>query len=179
MSKPNAAPMSQTPVPGAVLKLLEGVRARAEKAGVFGAITVDSAKSRVCCRAANSAEPAEYRVDVQEGKLWVSMVTANRWLSQSIEADLMHTGDKIPELLDEELVDQGYDVKGAASKGLRTTFEHFRSDDKLFTFRSPLPIMIAQADAPASIDAASQWLLAYEACFRRLGDMDAGSGEDE
>lgn len=151
---------------------------RAEKAGVFGAITLDAANGRLACRAAASAEPAEYRLDVQQGRWWVSLVTANRWLSQSIEQDLVHTGDKIPELVDEELADQGWDVKAASARGWRTTFEHFRSEDKLFTFRTPLPIEPAQTGAPASIDAAAQHLLAYEACFRRLGDMEA-DGEDE
>lgn len=147
-----------------------------EGTGEFGKVTLEN--GRLACRAANSAEPAEYRIDIQQDKLWVSLVTANRWLSQSIEQDLVHTGDKIPELLDEELADQGYDVRAAAARGLKTTFEHFRSEDKLFTFRSPLPFAIDQAGAPGSVDAASQWLLAYEACFRRLGDMDAGNDEE-
>ena len=181
---PTSGPAAQ-PVHAAVSKLLDAVRGRAERAGVFGPVTIDPSRALLACKAANAAEPAEYRLDVQAdragaARVWVSLVTANRWLSQSIEADLVHTGDKIPELLDEELVEQDYDVKGAAAKGLKTTFEHFRSEDKLFTFRSELPFAIEQSGEPSSIDAASKWLLAYEACFRRLGDMDAGDeGEGE
>ncbi|MFN7022207.1 MAG: hypothetical protein ACK4WH_12895 [Phycisphaerales bacterium] len=167
---PNATPTAS------ISNLLEAVRRRAEAAGVFGSVSLSG--GRLACRAANSAEPAEYRVDVQDGRLWVSLVTDNRWLSQSIEQDLVHTGDKIPELLDEELVDLGFDVKAAAARGWTTTFEHFRSADKLFTFRTPLPIDLNAADSAASIDTATQHLMAYEACFRRLGDMDSG-GEDE
>ncbi|MCC6322546.1 MAG: hypothetical protein IT438_14050 [Phycisphaerales bacterium] len=172
MTQPKVSNAPTSAAMPAVWSLLEAVCARAEKAGVFGKVTLDS--GRLACRAANSAEPAEYRIDVQDGKLWVSLVTNNRWLSQSIEQDLVHTGDKIPELVDEELADVGFDVKAAAARGWKTTFEHFRSEDKLFTFRTPLPIALADAGNPASIEAAAQHLLAYEACFRRLGDMDAG-----
>jgi len=120
------------------------------------------------CAAKNSAEAAEYRLFEEAGKVWVSLVTDNRWLSQSIEAHLVNTGDKLEELLDEELYDVGYE-------GGTLTFEHFRSPDKLYTFRSPLPI---GADAPDAAGIAAKCLLAYEACFRRLGDMDAAD-EDE
>lgn len=173
------APAMPNATPTSVSALLEGVctRIKSHSAAVFGPITLTPA--RLACRAANSAEPAEYRLDVQDGRLWVSLVTDNRWLSQSIEQDLVHTGDKIPELVDEELADVGYDVKAAAARSQRTTFEHFRSTDKLFTFRTPLPIALDQAGAPSSIDLAAQHLLAYEACFRRLGDMDAGTEQGD
>ena len=51
------------------------------------------------------------------------------WLSESIESDLMHSGDKLDELIEEELVDQGEEPG-------HISFEHFRSDDMLFTFRT-------------------------------------------
>jgi hypothetical protein len=95
----------------------------------------------------------------------VCLQTADRWLSQSIEQDLVHTGDKMDELVEEEMVDLGY-------SGPRLRVEHFRSEDKLFTFRSPLP-----AELSASADAAALALLGYEACFRRLGDMEGGDDE--
>lgn len=180
-SKSSSANVPAAESAGRVVKLLEYVRARAEKAGVFGAVKVDKPALRLVCAAQNSAEPAEYRLDVQQGRLWVSLVTANRWLSQSIEADLVHTGDKIEELIDEELADQDYDLKAAAARGQRTTYEHFRSEDKLFTFRSALPVppcAMDRADTAECADAAAKWLLAYEACFRRLGDMDAAGEED-
>lgn len=88
---------------------------------------------------------------------------ADRWLSESIETDLLHTGDKVEELLAEELAEQGFPT----GHGLR--IEHFRSDDLLFTFRSPLSL---SPSAPDAADAAARYLLAYEACFRNLGDMD-------
>ncbi|MBK7405452.1 MAG: hypothetical protein IPJ41_12675 [Phycisphaerales bacterium] len=113
-----------------------------------------------------AAEPAEYRVEHDaQGKLWVSLVTANRWLSESIETDLLHTGDKIEELLDDELVEVGFDAGPLK-------VEHFRSEDLLFTFRTAVPAEHQDEAATASL----RCLLAYEACFRQLGDM---SGEKE
>jgi hypothetical protein len=144
---------------------LEAVAARARASGVFGSVSVRP--GMLVCAAKNSAEPAEYRITHAEGKLWVSIVTANRWLSESIESDLEHTGDEVDELIEEELVELSY---GGAKPG---PSQHFRSDDKLFTFRSTLPTSPGASDS-ASVDAATTCLLAYEACFRRLGDMDAG-----
>lgn len=141
--------------------ILDDVRRRATAAGVFADVRIDG--GRLVCPAKASAAPAEYRVDPDGGRLWVSLVTADRWLSQSIEADLVHTGDKLEELLDEELVELG--VVGA-----KPVFEHFRSEDKLFTFRTPVAGHAAGTEVAA-------WLLAYEAMFRRLGDM-AGGDED-
>jgi hypothetical protein len=136
-------------------QVLETVRDRAAREGVFGEITLG--EGLLECEAKGSAEPAAYRVTEEDGRIWVSLVTSNRWLSESIEADLMHSGDKIEELIVDELVELGgeFDVK----------CEHYRSDDMLFTFRSSVP---AGVDAG---EGASQLLLAYEACFRNLGDM--------
>jgi len=140
--------------------MLESVKAAAEKAGVFGSVRIIS--GRLECAAEGSGEDATYRLEEDSGTAYVALVMADRWQSESIEADLMHSGDSLEELLEEELVDQGYE-------GGTLRFEHFRSDDMLFTLRSPLP---EGADA----ETAAQCLLAYEACFRNLGDM---SAEDE
>jgi hypothetical protein len=142
---------------------LEDVARRARESGVFGGVSVEG--GRVACPALASAEPAEYRVDVEGSRVFVSLVTSNRWLSESIEAELMHTGDKIEELLEEELVDQGYEG--------HLTCQHYRSDDLLFTFRSELPL---KPESAGAADAA-RCLLAYEACFRELGDMQTDEEE--
>ncbi|MCW5775824.1 MAG: hypothetical protein KIS87_05190 [Phycisphaeraceae bacterium] len=142
--------------------LLESVAERASRAGVFGPITLNDAV--LACQALDAAASAEYRVGWDGGRVWVSLVTPNRWLSESIEADLMHTGDDIDELLEEELVEQGLEPA-------RPIVEHFRSDDRLFTFRSPVP----KEDS----ETVARWLLAYEACFRALGDMAGGTDEEE
>jgi len=140
---------------------LEEVRARASRAGRFSRVLTK--EGRVVCEADGSAEPAWYRVEFDDGRCWVSLVMSDRWLSESIEADLMHTGDKLEDLIEEELVDQGVE-------GVKPAFEHFRSDDMLFTFRTAIP---GEPDP----DTALRWLLAYEACFRNLGDMEPGEEE--
>ncbi|MEM7623546.1 MAG: hypothetical protein AAF235_10145 [Planctomycetota bacterium] len=159
--------MQKTDSSSSTSPLFDAVAARATDAGVFGSIEVRD--GMVVCAAANAAEPAFYRVETADGRIWVSLVTENRWLSESIESDLMHTGDKLEELLDEELADLDY-------TGQSLGFEHFRSDDMLFTFRSALPIAIDVVTAPtADVAAAGEIttvLLGYEACFRQLGDMD-------
>src|SRR5689334_14700491 len=107
--------------------LLEGVRAIADASGVFGPLTVKD--GRLVCHAKASAAPASYRLFLERGRVYVALVMGDRWLSESIESDLMHTGDKMEDLLEEELVDVG-------APFARLPIEHFRSDDLLFTFRS-------------------------------------------
>jgi hypothetical protein len=141
----------------------------ARDAGVFGTVELIGTGQRAAlqCAAGASAAPAFYRLFFEGQVLWVALVTADRWLSQSIEADLVHTGDKLEDLIEEELVDQGLE-------GVRLRMEHFRSEEKLFTFRSPVP---ARAGDPGAAVAAAKCLLAYEACFRNLGDMSAGQDD--
>ena len=137
-----------------MLNELAGV---ARAADIFKVVSVH--EGRLSCEARDAGEPAFYRVDLgDDAQVWVSLVTADRWLSESIESTLMVTGDKMEELLDEELVDQGFE-DGPLQ------IQHFRSDDMLFTFRSPMP---AHA---LSTQGVGQVLLAYEACFGQLGDM--------
>ena len=147
--------------------LLESVRGRAEEADVFGEVSVT--EGRLTAPARDAASPAEYRLAALDDGLWVSLVTADRWLSGSIEADLMNSSDSLSELLEEELADLGFDGDGPA-------YEHYRSDDMLFTFRSRVPVDANDPTSPKSIDNACFFLLGYEITFRSLGDMTA---EDE
>jgi hypothetical protein len=139
--------------------VLETVRSR----DVFDALAIsdlDGGGRRLEGTARDAAEPAFYRLDVAaDGTATISLVTADRWLSESIESDLMHYGDPIEELVAEEL--EELEVKAPASSVI---VRHFRSDDLLYTFETPLP-----SDADAGT--AATWLLAYEAAFRGLGDM--------
>ncbi len=165
--------MAQTASP-TLARLLEAVGKRAQAALVFGG--VKAMPDRLTCTCKASPEPAEFRVDVQgegPGQVCVSLVTPHRYLSQSIEQDLVHQGDKIDDLLKDELVDQEY-------RGPALRVEHFRSPppEKLFTFRTLTGIDPARADTPEAIDLATKVLLAYEACFSPLGDLSA-AGEAE
>ncbi len=146
---------------------LDSVATIARTSGAFADVGVED--GRLVCRARASAEPAFYHVEHDEGALWVSLVMRDRWLSESIEAGLMHSGDKLEELLEEELVDVGYD-------GAVAPVQHYRSDDMLFTFRSRLPF--APDEAAANAPTAGKWLLAYEQCFSQIGDMSAQETEE-
>lgn len=150
-----------------VSQILEEVRSGAERSGAFAAVRL--ADGRVECRARGCESEAHYRIEAEQGRWWVSFVTPDRWLSESIEADLQHTGDDLEELLEEELAEQGLEI--------RLPYQHYRSEDRLFTFRSPVPAETGAGEA-AVADAAVRCLLAYEACFRALGDV-AGSGDEE
>lgn len=140
-------------------KLYEHVRAGAEEAGVFADVKVGA--DGVRCEADGSAEPAFYRVYVEEGDVWVSLETEDRWLSGSIEGDLVGTGDKLDELLEEEIIDFGH-------HDAVVEFEHFRSPDKVYVFRSKLSTPLSSENAP---EHALIWIKGYEAVFRELGDM--------
>lgn len=145
-------------------KLYEHVRAGAEQADVFADVKVGA--DGVRCEADGSAEPAYYRVYVEEGEVWIAMETEDRWLSGSIEGDLVGTGDKLDELLEEEIIDMGH-------HNAVVEFEHFRSPEKVYVFRSKLSTPLSDPNAPAH---ALIWLLGYETVFRDLGDM---SEDDE
>ena len=118
------------------------------------------------CRAKLDESEAYYIVEVNDehDTVWVGLYTPDRWLSESIESELMHVGDKIDELLEEELCDQGLET--------RLPVEHFRDEQKQFVFRSPIKLPQGEAlDGEGMITRVRQVLLAYEACFSQLGDM--------
>lgn len=152
-------------------KLIELLKPRANEDNRFASCMISD--GMLVCRAAASAEPADYRVELEGGRLWVSLVMKDRWQSESIEADLMHSGDKLEELLEEELVDLGHEPGGKLS------YEHYRSDDMLFTFRSPVPVSLDTPPTDETIDTALTWLRSYEACFSQLGDMSAEDEDDD
>jgi hypothetical protein len=160
--------MTSAIVPPPFTQLLHAVCARAQAAGAFQSARIEG--SRLICEAKDSAAPAFYSLSFFDGRAWVMLQTADRWLSQSIEQDLVHTGDKLDELIEEEMIELGY-------RGARLAFEHFRSPDKLFTFRTALPVSIAEMEGHNAAELASHALLGYEACFRRLGDMEGGDDE--
>ncbi len=168
MSPAASGPTSFSTSDAALLAALLGrVAEAANRAGVFASVTVTP--SRLDCVAKDAAAEALYRLGWSGGGLWVSLEMTDRWLSHSIEADLLNTGDSAEELIAEEVVEQGFE--GAT----QTPCEHFRSEEKMFTFRSRVPVSLKDANAA---EVAAQWLLAYEACFRRLGDMEAKADEE-
>ena len=138
-------------------KTLATLEGRVTGRDVFESVTLSEDGSRLECRARGPEEEAFYRIDRTEGGWAVSLVTDDRWLSESIEADLVHAGDSIEELLEEELIDLGLTPTEIPMK-------HYRSDDLLYTFLSALP-------AATDEDTLMTWLLGYEKTFSALGDM--------
>lgn len=136
-----------------------------EESGVFAGVTRTGAGVR--CDAMHVEEECYYAVEAgDDGVVWVGWYTPDRWLSESVEADLVHTGDKIDELIEEELVDQGLSV--------RMKLEHFRDADKVFVFRGRLQLPDDPGQASSVV---VRTLLAFQACFIELGDM--GPDEDD
>lgn len=145
--------------------LLSTVADQARATGAFA--TVELAGNLISCTALTNEEAA-YRVEPHEAGVCITWVSANRYLSQSIEADLMWTKDDLDELLAEELTDAGY--RGPALKPL----DHYRNEEKLFTFRGVIPASAASLRA----DDLVKCLLAFSATFGQLGDMKPGEDED-
>ena len=133
--------------------------------GDFASVTRTDTGLR--CDALHVEEACYYAATLDaDGKLWVGWYTPDRWLSESVEADLVHTGDKLDELLEEELVDQGLSMS--------LSLEHFRDRDKVFVFRGELDLPGESSEATAIL---VKTLFALQACFLELGDM--GPQEDE
>ena len=141
---------------------LESLADRVRRHGVFGDVQVRSGRLR--CDARDAAAPAWYAVE-SDGTDWVvSLSTADRWLSESIETDLLHFGDPMEELIEEELVELG-------GEGPVPPPKHYRADDRTYVFRNTVS---GAGDREMALDRVALWLLAYEAAFRNLGDMAGG-----
>lgn len=145
--------------------LLADVARRAERTGAFAEVRIED--GAVCCRDPIQPE-ASFRIEPEGERLFVTWVSPNRYLSQSIEAELMWTGDDLDDLIDEEIADRD------TRREPLGRVEHFRNDQKLFTFRSVVPL---EGDAEADAEALCRCLLAYQAAFRDLGDMKGGDGD--
>ena len=131
----------------------------AREADVFDELTIqsDSDGSRLVALARGAAAEAHYSLQRTAGLWEVLMLTKDRWLSESIEAEVMHHGDSLEELIEEELIDLGLD-------SVEVTMQHYRDDDFRYVFKSPIR-------SEATDTEIATWLLGYEAAFKQLGDM--------
>jgi hypothetical protein len=153
---------------GEAADVLDRLAMAATNAGVFGRI--ERGRDLLKCEALASAEVAWYCVGRDQWHWFVELVTDDRWLNESIEADLLHRGEPIEELLAEELDELDY-------TGDPPRVHHYRSDEMLYTYRSPLTDTGGD-DAPVHVEQMVCLLLAYEAVFRELGEMDAAASRD-
>ncbi len=146
-----------------VPSILDRIAGVARNSGCFGDVELKGSTLR--CAAKEAAAEAWYTVQHEGGGWCVSLSTADRWLSESIETDLLHFGDPVEELIEEELVELG-------GQGPVPAPRHFRADDRSYVFVSRVPE--APGDANHVAGHVGRWLLAYEAAFRNLGDMSGG-----
>lgn len=119
----------------------------------------------VIAHAADAPESALYRVEADPEGLFVSWVSPDRYLSQSIEQDLVYAGDDLDDMIDEELADTGYAGPSLAP------MQHYRNDEKLFVFRSRTPIDARSCDAARAGHDLACFIRAYHAALSQLGDM--------
>lgn len=150
-----ALPMTQ------LLDIVRSIGAEASSRGVFA--RVENLDDRIRCHAKGSPEPAWYELACEDGRLVVRFATPDRWLSESIESDLMHFGDPLEELVEEELAELGW-------RGPMPPVRHFRDDARLYVFENAVP-------ADGGAETALKFLFAYESAFRSLGDV-GGDGDD-
>lgn len=143
-------------------QILEAIESAAGSSGVFGHIT--RSDGRLVCAASGSAAPAEYVLEAAAEGWRLSLGTADRWLSESIESSLVESRDSIEDLFREALLDMGSTVAPPRVK-------HFRDDAKRYVFETVFPAEGSDADVVARLQT---FLLAFESMFRLLGDMDSG-----
>lgn len=143
-------------------ELLERLR----DAGVFA--DVEASGSTIRCRARDVEAEAHYVLTrTADGGLVVRFETPDRWLSESVEADLYHSSDSLEELLEESLDELEWPIDSIPV----TRFRHYRDDDLRYVFENPVP------SGRDEFEDALTWILAYEATFHELGDV-AGEEED-
>lgn len=141
-----------------VADLLNAIAGQIRTAQVFGPIEITG--WTLLAKALPAEVNAQYYLELATPHtVNLGLRSPDRWVSESIEADLVHTGDSLDELLEDELVDLGCD--------LQLKVEHFRDEAKLYTFRSQ--VSWQEGVNPAGL--LTKVLLAYEATFRQLGDL--------
>ncbi len=145
-----------------VAELLRQAARSADGSGVFAQVVEEP--GRIACQSKIQPD-AWYRIETDGGRLTANWVSEDRYLSQSIEAELMWTGDDLDDMIDEERVDLGFD-RGPLGK-----LEHYRNPEKMFTFRASIPIEMSEAEPERDAPELVKCLLAFEAAFRELGDM--------
>lgn len=152
---------------------LEAVATEARASGLFEQVSLAGPDAPdhvlLTATAKDTPELVYYRLEILDGDLAVSWCSADRYISQSIETDVLWTGDDLDDLIDEELVDLGWE------RGRLKPLKHYRNDEMLFIFVSRLPLSPDRVTPDDAVDL-SRAIMAYEHAFRELGDM---SGDEE
>ena len=145
--------------------LLKQVCQKAKDADAFADVKLED-KQIICIAKAEDPETqAFYKLNLaDDGSLYVGIFTLDRWLSESIEADLVEHKDDIEELLADEMyelhIDEGLPVK------------HFRDEQLQYVFQTLIPLPAGESfDSPDFVEYVGKVLLAYESTFNQLGDL--------
>jgi hypothetical protein len=142
---------------------LQSLVQQASQSGRFKDANING--DTVRCRAKDASAEAWYVIDKADGHWSIALETADRWLSESIEGDMLEGRDTAEELVDDELVNLDFPNRCPQVK-------HYRNDDKVYVFRSRVPLE-GIADETTGI---ATYLLAFEAAFSQLGDMQENAG---
>jgi hypothetical protein len=142
---------------------LQSLVQQASQSGRFKDASING--DTVRCRAKDASAEAWYVIDKADGHWSIALETADRWLSESIEGDMLEGRDTAEELVDDELVNLDFPNRCPQVK-------HYRNDDKVYVFRSRVPLE-GIADETTGI---ATYLLAFEAAFSQLGDMQENAG---
>lgn len=153
-------------------EFLQALADAARSSGAFARVTAHP--TMVVCEPKVAGEEASYRVEIDGGRVFVGWATPNRWMSQSVEAELKWTGDDLQELIEDECRVAGYEGPPIGM------FEHFRSPELLYTFRNHVPMSGAAGRPGGAVDVrrVAQCLLGYEGTFRELGDMRRAAADE-
>lgn len=145
---------------------LRSLQTHAQEASIFAAVAVDG--SRLECEARDASAKAEYRVEASAEGWRISLGTADRWLSESIESQLVESRESMEDLLREELIDLEW-------MDHPPKIRHFRDDSRRYVFECTIPF----GDDPADdLRRTTCFLFAFESMFRQLGDMSGAESEE-
>jgi hypothetical protein len=149
----------------AIEKLFKLVSEQAEQKGVFAEVKLEAQQLICQAKTDDPDTKAWYKLTVGESDdIHVGVYTQDRWLSESIETDLVEHKDDIEDLLADEMYELGID------EGLGVF--HFRDEDLQYVFRSQILMPADQAvDCAEFVDYVTKVLLAYESTFNQLGDL--------
>lgn len=143
---------------------LQTILQRALSSQRFGEVILKDGALR--CRAKGAAAEAWFVITPNKSDWTISLLTGDRWLSESIEGDMLEGHDSVEELIDDELVEIGYPHRARPVK-------HYRDESKTYVFTSEIPLQ----GVPDIAEGIATYLLAFSAAFLQLGEMQGNSSE--
>jgi len=147
--------------------VLPALRRLADESGKFAGSELAGDLLRL--KARDAAAEAHYEIARDGAGFTMRLLTADRWLSESIESQLVEHGDDLEDLLEDELVEVGFEP---TRDGDIPKVRHFRDTRRNYTFECVVPL-----GPDGALESLRKFLLGWEATFRGLGDMSGGEEE--